>query len=256
MLRRQFTSLPALFVLSACQAQPHGSQPRLSPELQAQRKRFEGIGLRLIVDAVPDAEMLGVEFFIEEWVRPVFHRARVTRENRSDYDFLHHIPLAVRVIWRKDRSSQLIGWGDGNHYDDYGVSIRLPPGVPPAAPLTEAQEIAKRQIIAKNKGIQHHGPWGSDYDSEMLGDYTVEVARRIPDEVLADIRARRGALRLKFRLKPDGVLFGWDIERADGGLSRYDMAGGDFNAARYTQATGLMPGWEIKPDGSRVETEY
>ncbi|MCY4756500.1 RHS repeat-associated core domain-containing protein [Pelomonas aquatica] len=141
------------------------------------------------------------------------------------------------------------------YVDDFGRDITYP-GHHIETYKDDAQEIAKRQIIAKNKGIQHHGPWGSHYDSEMLGDYTVEVARRIPDEVLADIRARRGALRLKFRLKPDGVLFGWDIERADGGLSRFDMPGGDFNAARYTKATGLIRGWEIKPDGSRVETEH
>ena len=44
---------------------------------------------------------------------------------------------------------------------------------------------------------------------------------------------RRAALRLKFRLKPDGVLFGWDIERPGGGISRFDMPGGDFLETRY-----------------------
>lgn len=76
-----------------------------------------------------------------------------------------------------------------------------------------------------------HG--GIDYEGTMIGDYTIPVAERIPDEMLNDIRAQGGALRLKFRLKPDGVLFGWDIERPGGGISRFDMPGGDFLETRY-----------------------
>lgn len=53
--------------------------------------------------------------------------------------------------------------------------------------------------------IQYHGP--------IAGDYIVPVGSRIPDAVLDDIRAHGGGLRFKFRLKPDGVLFGWDIAR-------------------------------------------
>jgi hypothetical protein len=69
----------------------------------------------------------------------------------------------------------------------------------------------------------------------IAGDYTIPVARRIPDEVLNDIRAHRGNLRLKFRLKPDGILFGWDIERAAplGDVSIFEMPGGDFFETRY-----------------------
>jgi hypothetical protein len=67
----------------------------------------------------------------------------------------------------------------------------------------------------------------------ITGDYTIPVADRIPDEVLDDIRVRGGNLRLKFRLKPDGVLFGWDIERANGGTSKFDSPGGDFLETRY-----------------------
>lgn len=75
-----------------------------------------------------------------------------------------------------------------------------------------------------------HATWSG---GTILGDHTLPVAARIPDEVLRDIRAKGGALRLKFRLKPDGVLFGWDIERPGGGLSRFDMPGGDFLETRY-----------------------
>jgi hypothetical protein len=69
----------------------------------------------------------------------------------------------------------------------------------------------------------------------IASDYTIPVAKRIPDEILNDIRAHRGNLRLKFRLKPDGILFGWDIERAAplGDVSIFEMPGGDFLETRY-----------------------
>lgn len=69
----------------------------------------------------------------------------------------------------------------------------------------------------------------------IAGDYTIPVANRIPDAVLRDIREHGGNLRLKFRLKPDGVLFGWDIERAAplGDVSIFEMPGGDFLETRY-----------------------
>ena len=69
----------------------------------------------------------------------------------------------------------------------------------------------------------------------IVGDYTIPVANLIPDEVLNDIRAHRGNLRLKFRLKPDGIFFGWDIERAAplGDVSIFEMPGGDFFETRY-----------------------
>jgi hypothetical protein len=71
------------------------------------------------------------------------------------------------------------------------------------------------------------------YAGNVLGDYTVLVASRIPDEVVKEIRTNGGGLRLKFRLKPDGVMFGWDIERFSGGLPRHSMAGGDFLQTWY-----------------------
>jgi hypothetical protein len=65
-----------------------------------------------------------------------------------------------------------------------------------------------------------------------LGDHTVPVAARIPEAVLGDLRARSGTLRLKFRLTPEGVLFGWDVERYSRGVVRFDCPGGDFSEAR------------------------
>jgi hypothetical protein len=71
------------------------------------------------------------------------------------------------------------------------------------------------------------------YSAPIVGDYTFPVASRIPDEVIHEIRKNGGGLRLKFRLKPDGVLFGWDIERFSGGLPRHSMPGGDFLETEY-----------------------
>lgn len=72
-------------------------------------------------------------------------------------------------------------------------------------------------------------------DGVVAGDYTIHVAERIPDAVLNEIRAHGGELRLKFRLKPDGVLFGWDIGRKGpfGDGSVFLMPGGDFLETRY-----------------------
>ena len=62
---------------------------------------------------------------------------------------------------------------------------------------------------------------------------TLPIASRIPDDVLQEIRTHGGALRLKFRLKTDGVLFGWDIERHIGGAFAPLMPGGDFLETKY-----------------------
>lgn len=87
--------------------------------------------------------------------------------------------------------------------------------------------INPKPIWGKNGGI--------DYQGEIAGDYTLPVASRIPDDILADIRAHGGSLRLKFRLKPDGVMLGWDIERKAplGNVSIFERPGGDFLETRY-----------------------
>jgi hypothetical protein len=123
-------------------------------------------------------------------------------------------------------------------YDDRGVEIYGAAGV--------ARK--KRGIMALSSGrvpLTVRAVWrtGAGWDDArkvwnegvIAGDYTIPVAERIPDAVLNDIRAHRGNLRLKFRLKPDGVLFGWDIERAAplGDVSIFENPGGDFLETRY-----------------------
>lgn len=123
------------------------------------------------------------------------------------YDDLGWEIYSSAVVARRNRSIMAIGSG--------------------RVPLTV------RAIWGKDRHYDFsHATW---YGGTVLGDYTVRVAERIPDEVLREIRAHGGNLRLKFRLEAKGVLFGWDIERADpvGDVSIFEMPGGDFVETRY-----------------------
>ena len=125
-------------------------------------------------------------------------------------------------------------------YDDRGVEIYGSAGV--ARRKRGIMALSSGRVPLTVRAIWRDNPkaiWGKnggiDFDGVIVGDHTIPVAERIPDEVLNDIRAHRGNLRLKFRLKPDGVLFGWDIERAAplGDVSIFEMPGGDFLETRY-----------------------
>lgn len=147
------------------------------------QRSFKGIGIVLVVDAVPGAELERVKFY-DDRSSEFFSHSLVSKKNRGIMALGGvHVPMTARVVWREGA-----GWDD-------------------------VQKVWNEGTIA--------------------GDHTIPVAERIPDAVLNDIRARGGALRLKFRLKPDGVMFGWDIERDGGGISKFDMPGGDFLDTRY-----------------------
>jgi hypothetical protein len=65
----------------------------------------------------------------------------------------------------------------------------------------------------------------------VVGDYTVDVLDRIPEDVFAYTRAKRGrSIVLHFRLKDDGVQFAWDVQEASaiGHVWIYKLRGGDF----------------------------
>jgi hypothetical protein len=236
MKRRECVLLVALPHLSvACEAAQTG------PPMTAQQQKFKDFALTLVVDAVPGVEMLGNEFFADDALRP-FYRSSVTRKgNRSilAYPGGYVLPEQVRVVWRKSDKWAPISWGSAHHYDDHG---KPKPGyrAPADFKFVPADEVARRKAIAANTGVLHHGPWASDYGDEVVGDYTIAVASRIPDSVVQALRRDpKGDLRLKFRLKADGVLFGWDIERRPGwkpGRSVppvYEEVGGDFSDTVY-----------------------
>jgi hypothetical protein len=124
-----------------------------------------------------------------------------------------------------------------------------------ALPVPKTVHVTWREGVTSNR--RGRDPW---IGGTVVGDHTIEVASRIPDAVLNSIRKEGGALRLKFRLKDDGVLLGWDIERPGGGISRYSMVGGDFREATVTFNNDgkvvKQPGWYIDKNGQKVETDF
>ena len=82
----------------------------------------------------------------------------------------------------------------------------------------------------------------------ILGGYTVPVAERIPDAVLDYIRNHNASLRLKIRIKDDGVLVGWDVEEwftlQGSRRLRNVLAGGDFLEAKIFNGKVIDPGWQ------------
>jgi hypothetical protein len=96
-------------------------------------------------------------------------------------------------------------------------------------------------------GVTADAGQGKWLGGTVVGDYTVPVAERIPDSILDYIRKNGGALRLKIRLKDDGILIGWDVERIvllkdwKPGLGlhsgvNYLQPGGDFKEARPVES--------------------
>jgi hypothetical protein len=152
-----------------------------------QQRRFKGMGLVLVTDAVAGSEMLGVEFFADGRELPFYAKSVLARRTREIMAFPSgRVPSQVRVVWRKV-------------HETFRADGRI------------------------------------RYAGEVAGDYTIDVAPRIPDAFLDEIRANGGNLRLKFRLKPDGVLLGWDIQRKAklGNVSVFEMPGGDFLETKY-----------------------
>jgi hypothetical protein len=235
--RQAVLSMALLPQVAACEPD---RREQVDANATAAQKRFKGMGAVLVVDAVPGAVMYGVEMFADDAVRPFYGKSAQQYRDTMAYPGGVLVPMKVRVVWREDDRGAQIGWGSGDYYDDQGQprAYRLPP--PEERPLWDPQEeIAKRKRISANTGVVHHGPWGSNYGGRVLGDHTLPIASRIPDDFAAALKANKGALRLKFRLKPDGVLFGWDIE------TRTTRPGTDYKELKY-----LMPG------GDFLDTSY
>jgi hypothetical protein len=104
---------------------------------------------------------------------------------------------------------------------------------------------------------------------KLIGDYTVPVASRIPDELLEAVRQGKGMFRLKVRVSDEGPLIGWDIEQlspfynaaeAKRGVyfpSVFAMAGGDFREAAISNGKRVRQGWYInKKTGQKIETDF
>lgn len=160
---------------------------------------------------------------------------------------------------------------------DTGRSIEAPSGLGPkgksrlsfsgdSLPVPKTVRVKWREGVTSNTtGVD---PW---LGGTVVGDYTIEVAQRVPQELIDDLRRDpRGGLRIKFRLADDGVLFGWDIERRPGydpknGVTSvppvYSFTGGDFQEARLIYDTSGKvsrgKGWYIHPKtGQKIETDF
>lgn len=186
----------------------------LSPKEQALLRRFRGISIQLVVDAVAGPEMGGVKIYSDNGYS-IFSSGSVALRKRSIGDVgSARVPLWVRVIWREKPKAV---WG-------------------------------------KDGGIDWEGP--------IVGDFTLPVAERIPDAVLESMHKDPRMLRIKFRLHPNGVYFGWDIERRPGYKPGYsvsavhDMPGGDFQEARIFNGAVVRKGWYIGKNGQKIETDY
>jgi hypothetical protein len=73
---------------------------------------------------------------------------------------------------------------------------------------------------------------------KLLYQRHLQIADRIPDELLDDLRRdRKGSLRIKVRLHRDGVLLGWDIERRPG-FNAQKSREGQYYAPAYSHTGG------------------
>lgn len=272
-IKRQLMSLallmPVLTALGSRQVLAMGQKPTRST-LTAAQQRLQNMGLVLVVDAVKGSEMLGVEFFADDSEDPFYARSLQRLNGRAIMAFPSGtVPEKMRVIWRVKDDWGPFWWGAPHAVDDFGRNLdsetqiknqremsNRKPG-PESAALFLKEKVEKRKMIAANLGVSHQGPWGGEYFGPAVGDYTFHVASRIPDDVVKEIRKNGGGLRLKFRLHPEGVLFGWDIERISGGLPRHSMAGGDFQEADIFNGRAVRKGWYLDPKtGRRIETEF
>jgi len=137
-------------------------------------------------------------------------------------------------------------------------------GVPKALRVEWRDKIVMEEDGALKRGL----PDGSYYGGTVLGDYTVPIASRIPEELLVELRKNGGGFRLKIRIHDDGPLIGWDIERERGSApdgSRHHQVGGDFREAYgvniykpHGKSIHYMEkGWYIHPKtGERIKTDF
>jgi len=190
----------------------------LSPEDQAIQHKFRGIYGGVIYFDASGYQKEHITIYNEKGIfwRSELQIGRGARQ--STYTNTLYLPKTIRVEWRTDYIS-------GTH--------------------------GKLNTRGRPDGTNLGWEGGT-----VLGDYTVPLATRIPDEILDYIRANGGALRIKIRLKDNGVAVGWDVERrvpipnlpADyiGAKNAivYAMPGGDFREAQIYNGKVTDPGWE------------
>jgi hypothetical protein len=230
-------------------------------------ERFKNLGMELVVDAIAGDKILGLEIYADGSDRAFYRSSVTTLGNRSHMVLAQRVPQRVRVVWRKSDKYAQVAWGDAAYYDESGKPKKnyIPPD---GNKFSVAEEIEKRKVIAAATGVTHHGPWGSDYGDEVVGDYDIAVGERVPQDVIDSVRKDGSGLRVKFRLSKDGVYFGWDIQRLGrpGGSQSNNkdappqhlwLVGGDFREAHIFNGQVVRKGWYIdKNTGQKIETDF
>ena len=199
----------------------------LTPEEQKWKHKFRGIRGGQLV---VDAfgEKRGVNFFNEK--EQVFFASSSLGSGARTYSYGAEfgVPITLRATWRKEVES----------------------GTP--------EEREKNAIAPRNRVY---------FGGILVGDVTVPVAERIPDDILDYLRSHGGGgFRLKLRLADDTLLVGWDIESRPGYNPRrpeiyvdpvYSMVGGDFREAYIFGGKVIEKGWHIdKKTGQKIETDF
>ena len=213
---------------------PPGYLESLSPVDRALAHKMRGLkGGGFRVDALADIHGLNI---YDERGRLFYSKALQSQTNR---DFMSYsgdfgVPKSLRAVWR-------IGKGSARSSTNM-----------PFDPATIE--------MTGNDGF---------IGGTIIGDYTVPVAERIPQETMDEVRKSKSGLQLKIRIHPEGVLIGWDIGAGVGNAPDGTGAihvGGDFREAtpyffydRRTQIVceGMLKGWYIDPKtGQRSETDF
>ena len=92
----------------------------------------------------------------------------------------------------------------------------------------------------------------------VVGKFRVQVASRIPADVIEYASAERGrAIKLMLRLLDDDVVLGWCVQEPSNlGVGWvFSHFGGDFKPANWVQGTVTEKGWYLdKKTGQRIET--
>jgi len=95
---------------------------------------------------------------------------------------------------------------------------------------------------------------------KIIGDHTIEVASRIPQDVQKYASQGKGhAIYLQFRIHDEGVLLAWAVEESlpGGGGQLYSMHGGDFKRPFVVYGVREPKGWYIHPKtGQKIETNF
>jgi hypothetical protein len=93
----------------------------------------------------------------------------------------------------------------------------------------------------------------------VTGTHRIEVASRIPADVLKYASAERGrAIKLMIRLLDDDVVLGWCVQEPSklGGGWLFSHFGGDFKPANWAQGMVTEKGWYLdRKTGQRFDTD-